>query len=524
MRKYIFQIALMMLALTVRAANFKTDGICYMETSSNTVKVLPNGSSSGSGSGFGLSSGYEGDIVIPSTVTYNGVEYSVTAVEEESFSYSIKLTSVSIPATVTDLGSEPFASCGKLTAITVAPDNQIYRSIDGVLYDKNVTTIIACPGARAGEFAVPETVRTVASSAFYGCSKLTSVTLPASVSEIGERAFKSCTYLESVNIPNGITEIKDHLFYGCASLMSVNIPNGVVRIGENAFYYCKKLTDIPLPSSLKTIGDNAFEQCSSLLNLTIPEGVTSIGDCAMMGCNKLKKLSMPASLNQLGTGVFKQCLALQTIDLAEGNTTFSVENGMLFDADKTSLICCPAGLKGEFVIPSSVTVIEDYAFYYCKNLTKIRMPENLVAIREGAFVFCSSLKTIVFSQNVRRIGTNAFASCSDIKEVVCMAKTPTMLAEEIFSASTYNTATLYVLALSKEQYEAADYWKKFNKVRSIGDVNQDQRVNVADIMALVNYVLKRPVIDFEFRVGDVNYDDVITVTDIMEVVKICLEK
>ena len=122
MKKYIFQIALMMLALTVRAANFKTDGICYMETSSNTVKVLPNGSSSGSGSGFGLSSGYEGDIVIPSTVTYNGVEYSVTAVEEESFSYSIKLTSVSIPATVTDLGSEPFASCGKLTAITVAPD------------------------------------------------------------------------------------------------------------------------------------------------------------------------------------------------------------------------------------------------------------------------------------------------------------------------------------------------------------------------------------------------------------------
>ena len=521
MRSIFVMMALMALAVNSRAASFKIGGVRYSETSSNTVMVMPDGASS-SGTGIGLGKYYEGDIVIPATVTYNDVEYTVTEVAEGAFSYSPKLTSVSIPATVVNLGSEPFASCGKLASITVDSDNQVYKSIDDVLYDKNVTTIIACPGAKAGAFDVPETVRTVASSAFYGCSKLTSITLPASVQEIGERAFRSCTYLKSVNIPDGITEIKDQIFYGCSSLVSTNIPEGVVRIGEGAFSNCKKLPSMTLPSSLKTIGDRAFEQCSSIREMIVPEGVTSIGESALMNCSLMNKLSLPASLKELGTGAFRLCLSLPSIDLAEGNTCFTIENGLLLDTDKTSLICCPAGYSGECVIPSTVTVIEDYAFYSCSNITNIRMPESLVAIRTAAFASCTSLKTIIIPKNVVNIGVSAFASCTALKNLVCQADNPPAIAKEIFSSTIYNIATLYVRHQSLSLYENADFWKKFLNTGLLGDVNKDKRINVADVMAIVNHVLGHPSVVFENWLGDVNVDDNVNVTDVMEVVKICL--
>ena len=521
MRKFFIIMALVMLAVTIRAAGFKSNGICYYVTSDSTVKVLPNGSTS-SGGGIGLSNGYEGDIVIPAKVTYSGVEYTVTAVGEEAFSFSPKLTSVSIPATVTDLGSEPFASCGKLTSITVDPDNPTYESVDGVLYNENITTVIACPGAMSGALTIPATVNTVAVSAFYGCSRLTSITLPASVTEIGENAFRSCTLLQSVNIPDGVTEIKDYLCYGCSSLVSTNIPDRVVKIGNSAYSNCKKLPTMTLPSSLKTIGDRAFELCSSFVEMIVPEGVTSIGDFAMMSCSKMKKLSLPASLDNLGIGAFRLCLALPKIDLAEGNKSFAVLNGMLFDADTTSFICCPAGYKGECVIPSTVTVIEDYAFYYCKNVTSIKLPKNLVAIRTAAFVNCSSLKSIIIPNSVVTIGVSAFVSCSNLSTIVCQASTPPAIAKEPFSSAIYQKVTLYMPASSEELYSTTDFWKNFLARGLIGDVNQDGHVNVVDIMVMVNYVLGNAVVEFEPWAGDVNYDEIVNVTDIMGVVRICL--
>ena len=174
------------------------------------------------------------------------------------------------------------------------------------------------------------------------------------------------------------------------------------------------------------------------------------------------------------------------------------------------------------MIPSTVTVIEDYAFYYCKNLTKIKLPDNLVAIRVAAFTYCTSLKSIIIPQKVATIGGSAFISCSNLKEVVCRGKIPPAMVTDGFSSSIYGNATLYAPASSKELYTTTDYWKKFSAFRGIGDVNQDGRVNVADVMALVNYVLGHSVIDFEQRIGDVNFDDNINVTDIMGVVGICL--
>lgn len=522
-KAFVLSIMLLMAVLGVRAVGFTVDGVNYKVTSSNTVSVMPNGTSGSSGEGIGLNNGYTGDIVIPETVTNKGVVYTVTAVEEETFSYSSKLTSVSLPATVTELGEVPFEACGKLVAITVHPDNQVYMSIDGVLFDKNGTTLIACPGAKEGEYQVPTTVRTLANSAFYGCSRLTSIILPESLTKIGTGAFRSCTLLKSVNIPEGITEISDKMFYGCGSLQSVNIPEDVVSIGTSAFYNCKRLVLSTLPSSLKTIGDNAFERCAGIMELVVPEGVQTMGDFALMGCSNMQKVSLPASLNHMGIGVFRLCLSLETIELNQANTHYVVEDGVLFNADQTSLICCPATFKGEYAIPKTVTVIEDYAFYYCQDLSEVVMPNHLVDIRNGAFVNCTSLKSITIPESVAVIGGSAFISCTRLNYIHCKADTPPSIAKEVFSPATYENALLYAPFQSKDEYASAEFWKDFQTFRGIGDINQDGSLNVADIMMLVNYVLGHSPFEVDEIVADVNYNSEVNVTDVMGVVKMVME-
>lgn len=523
MKKTALSILLLMAVLGVRAVEFAVDGVNYKVTSSNTVSVLPYGSSGSSGGGItGLNNGYTGDVVIPETVTNNGVAYTVTAAEEETFSYSSKLTSVSLPATVTELGEVPFEACGKLAAITVHPDNPVYMSVDGVLFDKSGTKLIACPGAKEGEYQAPATVRTLAPSAFYGCSRLTSITLPESLTEIGTDAFRSCTVLKSVNIPEGITEISDRLFYGCGFLQSVSIPDGVVTIGASAFYNCKRMVLSALPSALKSIGEHAFERCAGILELTVPEGVQTIGNFALMGCSSMQKVSLPASLNHLGVGTFRLCLSLQTIELNPANTHFVIEDGVLFNADKTSLICCPATFKGEYAIPNTVTVIEDYAFYYCQDLSKVVLPDNLVAIRNGAFTNCASLESITIPESVTVIGENAFVSCTELKYILCKAGTPPSIAKELFSPDAYEDVVLYAPFKSKGDYASAEFWKKFQTFRGIGDVNQDGSLNVADIMMLVNYVIAQSHFEVDEIVADVNYNSEVNVTDVMGVVKMAM--
>ena len=169
---------------------------------------------------------------------------SVTRIGEYAFSECTSLTSVTIPGSVTSIGVGAFASCTSLTGIWVAEGSSYYASdASGVLFNKDMTTLVQCPGAFAA-YTIPDSVTRIGERAFYYCTSLTSVTIPNSVRSIGKWAFRGCSSLTSVTIPNSVTSIDDGTFASCTSLTSVTIPNSVTYFGEWAFDDCTSLTDV----------------------------------------------------------------------------------------------------------------------------------------------------------------------------------------------------------------------------------------------------------------------------------------
>ena len=306
-------------------------------------------------------------------------------------------------------------------------------SVGGIYYDfdsSNLTASVTFRGGTSssysneysGNVVIPQTVtyngatysvKSIGTSAFSGCSSLTSVTISNSITVIGAYAFDGCKSLASITIPNSVTNIEFNAFSGCSSLESITIGNNVTYIGNNAFsgtslynnnsnwnnnvlyigqYLieakdniqgdytiidgtlhiatyafdgCKSLTSITIPNSVTSIGDWVFENCESLASVTIPNSVTSIGDFAFYGCSSLTSFTIPNSVTSIGKYAFRDCSSLTS-----------------------------------FTIPNSVTTIGAYAFYECSSLTSVVIGNSVTSIGEYAFYGCTLLT------NWRFLGSN----------------------------------------------------------------------------------------------------------------------
>ena len=213
---------------------------------------------------------------------------TVTSIGYYAFSYCDSLTSVSIPDSVEQIGTNLFVGCSKLKTISVSPDHPYFATIDGVLFRKADKALISYPaGIKSSTYTIPQGIAVIGDSAFFACSSLTSVSVPDSVTSIGDEAFAGCSSLTSVSIPDSVTSIGDAAFHSCKSLTSVSIPNSVTSIGDSAFSYCDSLTSVSIPDSVTSIGDCAFGSCTSLTSVSIPDSVTSIGDYAFDNCPNL---------------------------------------------------------------------------------------------------------------------------------------------------------------------------------------------------------------------------------------------
>ena len=251
--------ALLILLIGINSTNaqdFSVDGIFYNVTSATEPYEVE------------VTSGdvkYSGDVVIPGSVTYNDIEYSVTAIGYRAFRYcsgltSIEipnsvtsignavfsdcygLTSIEIPNSVTSIGSYVFSSCYRLTSIAVEEGNPVYDSrenCNAIIETASNRLIAGCKNS-----FIPNSVTAIGKSAFYNCDGLTSIVIPNSVTAIGYEAFYGCSILTSIVIPNSVTVIDDDAFSYCSSLISINIPNSVTSIGNSAFFRCNDLTSI----------------------------------------------------------------------------------------------------------------------------------------------------------------------------------------------------------------------------------------------------------------------------------------
>lgn len=237
------------------------------------------------------------------------------------------------------------------------------------------------------------------------------------VTGIEAQAFNSCSNLTSISIPNSVTEIGKYAFYSCSNLTSVNIPDAVTKIGEWAFYRCSSLTSVNIPNAVTQIETGVFCVCSSLTLINIPDAVTQIGEKAFLECSSLTSINIPDAVTQIGKEAFDECSRLSEIVVGNGNSNYSSEDGVLFNLNKTELIKCPGGKKGEYSIPTSVNEICDSAFSTCAKLTSVYIPNSVKQIGGHAFEDCSRLTSINIPDAVTKIEAHTFDDCSSLTSV-----------------------------------------------------------------------------------------------------------
>ncbi|MBR5643967.1 MAG: leucine-rich repeat domain-containing protein [Salinivirgaceae bacterium] len=406
-----------------------------------------------------------GALNIPEKVTNpdNSVEYSVTSIGSGAFSGCSGLTSVSIPNSVTSIGgyafqycegltevtisnsvtnidNGSFSHCSGLTAINVGSANINYLSENGVLFNKDKTTIVCCPAGKTGTYTIPNSVTSIGCSAFSGCSGLTSVTIPNSVTSIGDYAFGGCSGLTSITIPNSVTSIGDYAFCFCRNLTSISFPNSVTSIGVNAFYECNNLTkaefasieslcgirfgwgdatntSLTIHSNPLSIAKHLYINGEEVTEVIIPNSVTSIKGYTFAGCSSLTSITIPNSVKSIGRAAFYNCSGLTSINIPNSVTSI-IEYAF----------CHCNGLT-TIDIPSTITRIDDYTFAYCSGLTSINIPNSVERIYKNAFRECNNLMTVTIPKSVTNIDYTAFYSCSGLTEIVVDSDNPQYTSE-----------------------------------------------------------------------------------------------
>ncbi len=370
---------------------------------------------------------------IPTKVTYNNIEYSVTSIGYGAFAYCKQLKSVTIPNSVNEIQPCAFQDCTNLTTITL-----------------------------------PNALKSIGDDTFLRCYELTSITIPDSVTSIGKGAFGLCSSLKSVSIPNSVTSIKYATFFKCTALTHLTIGRNVEYLEERSFEECENIKylewnaiqckDIPsrtfttslkslifgedvisipanmglntdtvsIHSKVKYIGKDAiytnnrqqfiiinansveeylenntnnllvqhgFYHCldmprvikikgKEITSVTIPNIIKSIGDNAFFSCKKLASISIPNSVTNIGDQAFRGCASLTSIS-----------------------------------IPNSVTELGSYAFSNCGKLTSIRLSNNITQIRNRTFSYCEALEDIEIPDGVTYIGEYAFSNCASLKTI-----------------------------------------------------------------------------------------------------------
>ncbi len=346
---------------------------------------------------------------------------SVTSIDIYAFAGCDSLTSVTIPDSVTSIGGSAFYNCSSLNAVYITDiaawcGIKFGNIISNPLYYAHNLCV---DGKLATDIVIPDSVTSIGNGAFYYCSSLTSVTIPESVTSIGSSAFFGTAYYNNTaNWENGVLYIGNCLIKAETSLSGAyTVKDGTKCIADSAFYDCSSLTSVTIPDSVTSIGKYAFQNCSSLTSVTVPDSVTNIGWYAFEYCSSITSLIIGNGVTSIGEHAFYNCSSLTSINVTAGNNCYSSQDGVLFNKDKTELICCPAGKSGQYTIPDSVTSIGEHAFYNCSSLTSVIIGNGVTSIGEDAFYNCSSLTSVTIPDGVTSIGEDAFYNCSSLTSV-----------------------------------------------------------------------------------------------------------
>jgi len=390
--------------------------------------------------------------------------------------------------------------------VSVDTLNPIYSSVDGVLFDKNQTTLIEYPYGKAGSYTIPSSVTIIGDWAFFQCGRLITVTIPSSVVSIGDDAFSSCYSLTSLAIPHSVTHLGASAFEDCLSLTSVTLPNSVTNIADGMFENCRSLTSVTIPNGVTSIGKQAFASCG-LGSVTIPSSVFSLGPWAFAGCWKLRSVYCEGNAPSLGNQYVFGNDSSATVYYSPGTFGWGATYGGLptalgpppppyiFATNNSAItitgyfgeggaVTIPTRINGLLVtsigdwafencssvtsvtilngvtnigawafhnctrltgitIPSSVASIANWAFCSCTNLTSITIPNGVTSLGNWAFIDCTSLTNVMIGSGVTSIGDWAFSGCASLTSICFAGNAPSLGGSSVFSGD--NDATVYYL-------------------------------------------------------------------------------
>ena len=361
-------------------------------------------------------------VILPSTMTYISslafqecqnlesinIPDSVQCIDDYAFSRCLSLTSIHIPA-LTQVGKAVFEYCHSLRSITVSEENPYIdsRCNCNAIIDTATDTLLY--GGPASE--VPRGVKAIGKNAFRFCDTLKSIVLPEGLTKIESSAFVGCHNLETINLPEGLETIGDKAFLSCEALAGVDIPSTVKTIGSGAFQHCFSLTRINIPACAE-LGHAAFAGCGAIESISVDENNPTYDNRG--GCNAIietrtntlikgcKSTVIPESVKEIGHSAFFDCKDLETINIPQTVTAIGCQ---AFSA---------TGLK-QISLPDGLMSIGDSAFDQCVALISIKLPKNLKSM--GTFEGCTSLKAIEIPSGVEKISKDVFKGCSSLSSI-----------------------------------------------------------------------------------------------------------
>lgn len=333
---------------------------CYKLT---TIVMSKNVESIGSWSFYGCDSLIA--IELPETLK---------RIEDLAFNGCESLSVLNIPASVEYINEDrTFAGANKLMAINVAEGNSYYVSVDGILFNKDKTTLLVYPAGKASRsYTVPDTVTKINAYAFYWNELIESITVPGTVENIGGDAFAGCENLASISLSEGLFSIGSTAFHQCRALSTITFPASLEKLGDDMFESCYELKEILVADEstyFKSIDSVLFDYSGRTLvaypagklqgTYTVPDGVEAIGDYAFLYAKNLVNVVFPDSLLTIGSSSFSGC-------------------------DKLTGI----------ILPENLVSLDFHAFNSCDGLTSIVIPASVISLGDGAFSWCDRLMVV----------------------------------------------------------------------------------------------------------------------------------
>lgn len=393
-----------------------------------------------------------GQVVIPSSVTIEGKEYTVTGIDGTAFKDCEGITSIVLPATIDSIGVQAFNGCKNMVSCNLGDTK----------------------------------IRTLSTSTFLYCGKLQTVTIPATVTEIGINPFMETLSLQNINVAEGNTLLKsiDGVLYSIDGKELIAFPGG----------HHSNATGYTVADGTETIINSAFCMARRLQGVTFPASVTRIESSAFLRADSIRLISLPANIKYVGASAFAECkLAAGEISLPAsctylGSKAFYYTSISKLEIPSTvgtvpQMLCMYCVKLRSVSMAEGLTQIYSSAFNTCA-ISSIVVPNSVTRIRDSVFKGCTLLKDVTLGTGLTTIDTQVFYNLTGIQNIYCLATTPPNIADyanyPAFTTNVYTNCQLYVPQASVETYKEATTWKNFSKISSSGvEVSEADAVAVS---------------------------------------------